>query len=417
MAAEAMKTVGADTKKFIGREIDDAEAYLLEKHPEVAAAFGIKAPPAAPAIIKRTSGASKRAPGGAKYSREDMASRYPETRPAVMSFDKKKDDFYEGKKLSEEASAVQADLNRINEDMKEGYTPFFDPQQRFYVDPANYPLVGDTKTIRPSRAETLEKYSVKANDPEVLAKYQQAYDLGMQFPEARRWYAVGQLENAFTDALGPDLGRDMFKRRFAHSMAATTGGMAPASNLRLAHYMNYLDEAGLPTPLSAHELPYPIGGGKYGVMPNVAQHHAMIRQGGGLSYLNPKRFNFSGDFLGHLDKVTMDEQMMGPYGISSPPSNAYGVFEEPISAMAARLGVPGAEVQDVTWAGLKKEKDPSYEPQSMISVVNDLIERTSRLTGLSPEEVVEEGLVKAKRPVYAEGGAVSLSDLADRYGL
>ena len=58
------------------------------------------------------------------------------------------------------------------------------------------------------------------------------------------------------------------------------------------------------------------------------------------------------------------------------------------------------------WAGIKLPKDPSYVPKPMIQIVNEAIERTSRLTGLSPEEVVEEGLVKGKRPLYAKGGAV-----------
>jgi hypothetical protein len=49
----------------------------------------------------------------------------------------------------------------------------------------------------------------------------------------------------------------------------------------------------------------------------------------------------------------------------------------------------------------------------MIQIVNDAIERTARLTGQSPDEVVEQALVKAKRPMYAEGGMASL---ADKYG-
>jgi hypothetical protein len=49
---------------------------------------------------------------------------------------------------------------------------------------------------------------------------------------------------------------------------------------------------------------------------------------------------------------------------------------------------------------------PNYRPQPMIWTVNEAIERTARVTGLSPEEVVAEGLVGAKRPVYAQGGLV-----------
>jgi hypothetical protein len=49
---------------------------------------------------------------------------------------------------------------------------------------------------------------------------------------------------------------------------------------------------------------------------------------------------------------------------------------------------------------------PNYRPQPMIRTVNEAIERTPRVTGLSPKEVVAEGLVGAKRPVYAQGGLV-----------
>jgi hypothetical protein len=66
------------------------------------------------------------------------------------------------------------------------------------------------------------------------------------------------------------------------------------------------------------------------------------------------------------------------------------------------------------WAGIKlpKSKPGSYTPGPMIGIVNDAIERTSRLSGLSPDEVVGEGVVRAKRPIFAQGG---LAELADRY--
>jgi hypothetical protein len=41
----------------------------------------------------------------------------------------------------------------------------------------------------------------------------------------------------------------------------------------------------------------------------------------------------------------------------------------------------------------------------MISHYNEAIERTSRLTGLPPEEVVKRGLVRAEMPIYGLGGA------------
>lgn len=373
--------------------------------------------PGAPAIIKRVSGAEKRAPSRAGFSREDAAQRYPQVGEPVMTLDPKKGTMYPAKGPSAEGAALAKEMARVTAEMKdEGYTPFFNPEDRFYVNPADYPLVGNTLDIRPAKQSTIDKYELMANDPDALARLTAAYDLGSQYPGAQRWYAMGQLEDAFKQDLGVEEGQNMYKQRFADAMAATTGGMDPDANFRLAHYMNYLKENGLPTPLAAYELPYPIGGGKYGVMPNIAQYEAIINRGAGLSPANPKRFNFSGDFLGHLDRATLDEQMLGAWDpkLASPPSNTYGIFEGALQRLVRQLGVPAAEGQDVMWAGIKlpKSKPGSYTPGPMIGIVNDAIERTSRLSGLSPDEVVGEGVVRAKRPIFAQGG---LAELADRY--
>ncbi len=374
--------------------------------------------PQAPSIVRRVSGAEKRAPSSAGYSREELAMRYPETAPPVTKIDKRTGKEFLSKSESPEAAALQKERARVMSEMKEeGYTPFFNPEERYYVNPADYPLQGNTLSIRPAKQATIDKYAEMANDPDALARLMAAYELGSQYPGAERWYAMGQLEDMFKQGLGEQQGRSMFKQRFADAMAATTGGMDPDANLRLALYMNYLAEQGMPTPLASFELPYPIGGGKYGVMPNVAQYEAIINRGGGLSIANPKRFNFSSNFLGHLDRPTLDEQMMsGGWDpkLQMPPANTYGIYEDALSNLARNeLGVEPVEAQDVMWAGIKLPKDASYTPGPMIGIVNDVIERTSRLTGKSPDEVVEEAIVKAKRPAYAGGG---MAQLADKYG-
>jgi hypothetical protein len=375
------------------------------------------AKPKAPAIVSRVSGTEKRAPSRAAYSREELAVRYPETTPPVTKVDKRTGKEFLSKSESPEAAALAAERARVAAEMKgEGYTPYFNPEERYYVNPEDYPLEGNTLDIKPAKEATIAKYEELANDPDALARLMGAYQLGSQYPGAKRWYAMGQLEDEFKRGLGAEEGRGMFKQRFADAMAATTGGMDPDANLRLALYMNYLAENGMPTPIASFELPYPIGGGKYGVMPNVAQYEAIINKGGGLSIANPKRFNFSGDFMGHTDRATLDEQMMsGGWDpkLQMPPSNTYGIYEGALGKLADELGVPPAEAQDVMWAGIKLPKDPSYTPRPMIDIVNDMIERTARLTGRSPDEVVEEVLVKGVRPGYAQGG---MTQLADKYG-
>jgi hypothetical protein len=371
----------------------------------------------APAIIKKASGAEKRAPSRAAYSREELAVRYPETTPPVTKIDKRTGKEFLSKSESPEAAALAAERARVAAEMKdEGYTPFFNPEERYYADPTGYQLEGNTLDIRPAREDTIAKYEVMANDPEAMDRLRQAYALGSEYPGAEKWYAMGQLEDAYKRGLGDEEGRAMFKERFADAMAATTGGMDPDANLRLAQFMNFQREQGNPTPLASFELPYPIGGGKYGVMPNVAQYEAIINRGAGLSTANPKRFNFSSNFLGDVNRATLDEQMMsGGWDpkLQMPPSNTYGIYEGALGRLAKELGVAPAEAQDVMWAGIKLPKDASYTPKPMIQIVNDAIERTARLTGQSPDEVVEQVLVKAKRPMYAQGG---MAQLADKYG-
>lgn len=372
----------------------------------------LSAKPQAPAIIKRVEGANKRA--RTTSSKSDLAARYPAAPDPVLKVDRKTGKEFWSKGKSPEADAAAQDLKVITADMEEsGYTPFFDPEARYYADPVNYPLVGNTRDIRPARDDTLQRYVAKANDPEALNRARAAYARGAEHPGAKQWYATGQLEQAYVDALGPEAGREAYKRQFADAMAATTGGMDPNANLRLAHFMNYLARDGGEVPLASHQLPYPIGGGKYGVIPNVAQYDRIINQGSGLSALNPKRFNFSGNFLGHTDRATLDEQMVSGIWdpkMRMPPANTYGVYEGALASLADELGVPPAEAQDVMWAGIKLPKEAAYKPAPMISIVNAAIERTSRLTGLSPEEVVE-GMVKANRPLYAKGGRVRRKDL------
>ena len=390
---------------------------LAVKGAKTVAKKSTKAKPQAPAVVRRVSGAEKRAPSSAGYSRAELAMRYPETAPPVLKIDKRTGKEFLSKSESPEAAALQKERARVMSEMKEeGYTPYFNPEERYYVNPEDYPLEGNTLSIRPAKQATIDKYTEMANDPDALGRLMAAYELGSEYPGAKRWYAMGQLEDEFKRGLGAEEGRRMFKQRFADAMAATTGGMDPDANLRLAQYMNYQAEQGLPTPIASFELPYPIGGGKYGVMPNVAQYEAIINKGAGLSTANPKRFNFSSNFLGDINRATLDEQMMsGGWDpkLQMPPSNTYGIYEGALGKLAKELGVAPAEAQDVMWAGIKLPKDATYTPKPMIQIINDAIERTARLTGQTPDEVVEEALVKAKRPVYAKGG---MATLADKYG-
>lgn len=365
--------------------------------------------PKAPAIIKKVSGADKRAVASAKYDVEAVGRRYPQTAPPELAVDKKTGKQFLQKVNSPEAEAVGKARKAAQADISKGnFTPYFDPSARFYVDPAPYNLQGNTLVdAMPKRQDTIAKYEALANNPEGLARLEGAYLKGLETPDAAQWYAMGQLEDAFRQQYGDVLGRQMFKARFADAMAATTGGADPTSNLLMAKYANYVKEAGDVLPEKSYDLPFPIGG-RF-ASGNIAMYDSLLgANGAGLTTANPKRFNFSGNFLGDINRATIDEQMSGLFepGMLIPPGASYGVYEKALGDLAGKYNVAPAEFQDVAWAGGKMAKTPNYRPQPMIQTINELIERTARVTGLSPEEVVAEGVVGAKRPVYAQGGLV-----------
>jgi hypothetical protein len=363
----------------------------------------------APAIVKKVSGAEKRAASGAKYDLEAVGKRYPETMPPELAVDKKTGKEFLQKVNSLEAEAVSAARRAAQADISEGnFTPFFDPAARFYVDPEPYNLQGNTLVdAMPKMPKTIAKYEGMANEPGGLARLESAYTRGLEYPDASKWYAMGQLEDAFRQQYGDEVGRQMFKARFADAMSATTGGADPTANLLMAKYANFMKEAGAPLPEKSYDLPFPIGG-RY-ASGNIAMYDRLLGEdGAGLTTANPKRFNFSANFLGDINRATIDEQMSGLFqpGMMIPPGDSYGIYEKALGDLARKYGAAPAEFQDVAWAGGKLEKTPKYRPQPMIQTINEAIERTSRVTGLSPEEVVAEGLVGAKRPVYARGGMV-----------
>jgi hypothetical protein len=387
--------------------VDSVVDALSAKKP--APKKSLAAKPAAPAIVKKVSGANKRAASKPTYDREKIARQYPDTAKPSLAIDKKSGKEFLQKELSPEAEALGVARREAQRDIERGeFTPFFDPATRFYADPSPYALQGNTLTdVLPKRADTIAKYEAMARDPDAMDRLRGAYERGAEVPNAKDWYAMGQLEDAFLQEYGPEVGRQMFKERFADSMAATTGGADPTSNLLMATYGNKLREGGLDLPAASYDLPFPIGG-RYAAN-NMAMFDKVINKGSGLTTANPKRFNFSANFLGDTGRATIDEQMSGLFqpGLMLPAGDSYGIYEKALGDLAAKYKLNPANFQDVAWAGGKLAKTPKFEPKPMIQIVNEAIERTARVTGQDPEEVVYEGMVKAKRPMYAEGGVVS----------
>ena len=354
-------------------------------------------------------GGRMKVPDIGKYPQ--YAESYPGIAAPVTQIEKATGKEFLSKGTSPEVETFRKDRAAIQKDIQAGnYDPYFPEAQRYDADPSKFPTFKDTSDIQMKKPETVAKYEAIARDPAALDKLNSAFDKGMKnFQNTGNWYHMGQLADQFEAHYGPDLGPRMFKQKFADAMAATTGGADPTSNLLMAHYGNYLHEHGVPTPGASYDMPFPIGG-RY-VTGNMAQYDKMIRQGEGVTPENPKRYNFSGAFQGNPGAMTIDEQMSSPYMMGGkpmgmPPPGTYGHFQGAMSDLAAAKGVDPRGFQDVTWAGLKGEVTGP-----MMRHVNQAIERTSRLTGASPAEVVREALVKSRRPLYGAAGGAGLGDV------
>jgi hypothetical protein len=331
------------------------------------------------------------------YDMAKIGKQYPDIAPPVLAIDKKTGKEFLQKSNSAEAIAVEKARKAAQKEIDKGnYTPYFPLEERYYADASSYPLVGNTLTdTLPKKAETLAKHKLAYDTPEVRKKLSEAYERGAQSPMTKDWYATGQLENEFIKQYGKEEGSRLYKEAFADAMAATTGGADPTSNLLMGYYGNYMKEAGQQLPSNAYNLPYPIGG-RF-ASGNIGMYDKVINQGKGLSAAEqPKRFNFSGNFLGYRDKATMDEQMSSAWNMLAPPKGTYGVFENVVQDLAKQRGIPAGNFQDVTWAGLKGSTG-----KPMMQHVNEAIERTSRVTGKSPEDVVRDSLVKRTSPLYS----------------
>jgi len=343
-----------------------------------------------------------------KFDRFKMSEVYPDVIPPVMATDAKTGKQFLQKQLSPEAIEVQKARKLAQREIDLGnYEPFFDIEKRFYADPSRYQLSGTTLTdIVPKKADTIAKYEQLANQPESLLRLRGAFDVAKDRPLAKDWYAMGQLENEFIRELGPIEGPKQFRARFADAMAATTGGADPNSNLMMSAFTNYQKGLGREIPTTAADLPFPIGG-RF-VSGNMEQAKR-LQDLGLIPVTNPKRHNFSANFLGYRDRSTLDEQMSQLWDpkMMAPPPNAYGIYEQALAKEAKRAGVEPANFQDIAWAGAK-----NYPGKPMIREINEMLARTNMITG-EPQEEILKGFMRGKKPMYGIAGAgagVSMDD-------
>ncbi len=345
------------------------------------------------------------------YDPAEIANRYPQERgignmgvknnraeDGNLIGEDGKPNYFVSKDLSPEERAVQQARNAAQDDIKAGnYDPFFPLNERFDVDPSNYDIQGNTLTDSVYKTQAkIDEHTELLNTKDIKTRLREAYEKG-DSEMARNWYSMGQLEKAFIDELGETEGRAMFRKRFAESMAATTGGADPTANLLTAAYTNYLEVQGVTDfPVLSTDIPHPQGGRYIGGNMKMANKFANTDAELSAS-VSPKRFNFAANFLGDSSRATIDEQMSHLYDpkLNAPKKGWYGIMEQTLDEVAAEIGVDPMNFQDVAWAGSK-----GTDGKPMIEHVNEAIERTARVTGKSPDDIVRDSLVNATHPLY-----------------
>lgn len=311
-----------------------------------------------------------------------------------------------GRKLTPEGSAMMAARNKAQKDIDKGnYSPLFPLDERYMVDPKNYPLKGTTlEATKAKKPETQAMRDVEVDTPEARRRLQEAYDKAKGSPLAHDFYAMGQLEQAFIDELGEEAGRKAFAE-WTRAMSATTAGASPNMNLMAAQYGLFQTNRGAKAAESALDAPAPTSGLYLGS--NLENYN---RQAGLVDIdpaSQPKRHNFSANFQGHTDLSTVDDQMSRLFDPSwrvpaGGKAGGYSASESVIAKLAKKNKTTPMNFQEVAWAGAK-----GYEGKPMMQEINEAIERTSRITGKSPRQVLIDSIIKRTSPLYGVG-AVSL---------
>jgi hypothetical protein len=372
--------------------------------------------------------------GGAKALQAipELAERYPELGAKVLKSKETEKPIAglteeEGQKLVKEGkafwskgkSAESKQVAKMRDAAQKAidagdYKPYFDVAKRKDVDPGKYrgysSTIGQVPTKVTEKIDVPAKYKAITEHPEATRRLEEAFERGKKMPGAENWYFMQQLEQEFIKELGPIEGRKQFDSKFASPMAAMTGGADPTDNLVMAAYGNWMREKGLPVPEKGYEVPYPVGGRFLGG--NLEQYNKYVREG--ITPETSKRWNFRWNFLGQKGP-TIDEQMMRLFDPKGPKMpEFYGPYQNALEQLAAKHGVDPRYFQEVAWAGLKSMGGGYERGKPMIQIVNEAIERTSRITGVAPAEVVKRALIYGQMPLYGTVGVVAADKVAEQ---
>jgi hypothetical protein len=341
-----------------------------------------------------------------------LRERYAKTAPPVLKFDEEKGKWYWAKQKSQEELQLEELLDSIQKDIDAGkITPFYDAAKRFPADPTYHPRAMDTGNIKAVRASTQAKHEAIARSPEATQRLDDAFQRGEQQKEdARDFSALGQVEEGYINEYGPEEGRRLFRERFVDGIAATSAGADPRANLRMAQFANYKWTKGEQIPTLAADYPYPVG--SQFVAPNLKQFQKLLMEDTGITSANPKRYDYASELLGHTDRgPPIDEQrfrLMDPER-SAPPPGTYGHYKGAVADRAAAKGVSPTYYGDMLYAGARKD----HWTKPLITYINEMIERTHRVTGMARDEIVRRGLIRREIPLFGLVGGLA-GKLADQ---
>jgi hypothetical protein len=346
-----------------------------------------------------------------------LTTDYPDPGPPVIKTDPKKGTTYEGKGITDLGKRATKARALIQKDIDAGnYTPYYNLLERDYADPSSYglPDVSPTRLNVPKKAETYAKHQAIVQDPEVSARLLAAEAKGAAMPNAGKWYGMKQWQDDYIKDYGREEGLRRFDEDFATPMAATTGGSSPRQNLVNTGYVNLQRERGLPVEEESKRMPTFVGGGKIGGASNMQAANKYSVRGEPIDPKgNPKRFDFRARFLGKTKTYNViDDQVMQGFKPGGPGSPEwYGMNTMEIDRLSDIANRMPEEAQENIWYGLKSEKDPSITSQQpMMQDVNEAIERTSRITGYTPDQVAK--LIRARKiPIYSVAGLGVLAEL------
>jgi hypothetical protein len=301
---------------------------------------------------------------------------------------------YWGKSLSPEARELAQARRAIQRDMDaNGYPQYFDPAKRADVDPRHYPMDAGPVVGMPAKVETAERLR-------------------------KRYLANGSRERVI----------EAFDRG---PIAAMTAGNSPTANFLMAHYAERERKAGRSLPKNTYEWPYPIGG-RYAAS-NAGAYEKFLENNRKFDVSNPKRREFLASMLGFRDRNVIDSRVSGALEPGRQTPRNYGVASEIMDDVAKEVGARDRRhFGDAVWAGLgdrppgighnsSRSLDPdAARPPGMghnsnkafdsdrlaIAVINGIIERTHRLTGMSRDEIFLRGFLLREIPLYGTGGAM-----------